>query len=871
MKIITTHSNPDFDGFACCVGLKKLFPEYEIVISGKPAQNLDEFLKLYEDKFLYVREQDLPPKFVIEELVIADTPGTERISEFLKNNISDETNLIIIDHHPSIRDTNETANIRQKIIKETGAASTIVVNLLRERNIPLYKEEATLLAIAVYEDTGSLTFSSTTMDDFYAVMYLLENGANLTTVSDYIRFDLTIDQKTILEELIRNVQLYELAGHKLAISYAESEKFIGGLNAIAAKFWYTYNTETLIVIVRMGKKVYLVGRTKSHEVNLAEMMKTFNGGGHRQAASGSISNASIDEIIHKILQIFPDYVEPVLRAKDIMSKPVRTVFVSDTIDHVNKLMETTGHSSFPIVDENKVVGIVTKKAVDKALNHHLGKRPVKSIMTSRLITAKETDPVKKIKELMIKNGIGRVPIFDENNILVGIITRSDIIRAENYPNAITIRIEESLNFSDVKDIMRERIPRRLLNLLRLLGNYGEDLKIPVYVVGGFVRDLLLGIENFDIDIVVEGNGTKFADYVAESLNVTVVKYEKFLTASLIFKDGLKVDVATARTEYYEQPGELPLVDFSTIKKDLYRRDFTINAMAIKLNPQEFGRLYDFFNCRNDLENGIIRILHSLSFVDDPTRMIRAVRFEQRYGFSIEENTFNILKRNLEDGFLERITGPRIRQEIEKILEEVDPLPAIRRLAEIGILRHIFPKTYYTPTMEEKIKRMLKFLPYLKEKFQNISDFYALSTILLEYYDTKTLDEMRQKYGYPKKFIDSLKASENTIVVVKNMIENEYSFSEIYKILGKANPYTYCQLSSYLNEKEIEYLKKYIERILTTKLEKVSGTYLMERYSLKAGPELNKILENIYSEKLDREIDEFEILEKVLAEVKEDRD
>lgn len=868
MKVITCHSNPDFDGFASCVGLKKIYPEYEIVIAGNPVQNLKEFLRFYEDYFPFITENELKKvNENIEEIIVVDTPGLDRVGDEIKNKLSADTKITIIDHHPDIRNTNDIDEKRtNKLLKLTGAATTIVVNMLKEKGVKLSKEEATLLGIAIYEDTGSFLYSSTTLEDLDAIMYLFNNGLQLNIVSEYIRFDLTIDQKMILNNLLQNAKNYNIENYQITISVDETEKFVGGLSAIVSKFWYAQNVDTFIAIVRMGKKIFVVGRTKSSDIDLAGLMGELGGGGHRQAASATINIASVEEVEHKILQLLPKYISTGLKAKDIMSSPVRTALSTETIEEVNRVMEITGHSGMPVVEGNKLVGIVTKKSVDKALNHGLGKRPIKSIMTSKLITAKLDTPVSQLRKLMVENDIGRIPILDENNILVGIVTRSDIIRTQNVSqSSLSAKENHTIpSFKNLGSLMNERLPKRVVNLLRLIGFYGNETNSPVYVVGGFVRDLLLNIENYDIDIVVEGNGIDFAKYVANQLNAIVVPYEKFFTATVVFRDGFKIDVATARTEYYESPGELPQVDISTIRKDLYRRDFTINAMAIKLNPEEFGTLYDFFNCQRDLEEGIIRVLHNLSFIEDPTRMIRGIRFEQRYDFRMEEHTLSLLKKNLEENYLERVSGSRIRQEIEKILEEKLPLRAIKRMAELGMIKHIFPKTYYTMVMEEKLERLFSFIPFLKDRFDNFSDFYALSTIFLEYYDKSSLEEMRTKYGYPKKFVESLKYTENMILPIKSMIESKYPFSDIYKVLGKANAYVYAHISAYLNSEGHEYLLQYIDTVQNTRLENVTGKKLIEKYQIKSGPILNTILEEIFCKKLDdKNLDEEKFLDELI--------
>ncbi|HOL03891.1 MAG TPA: CBS domain-containing protein [Fervidobacterium sp.] len=870
MKVITSHTNADFDSFACCVGLKKLKPDFEIVLCGIPVQNLKEYLRFYGDTFSFLTESDLKKlSEPIDELIIVDTNGLDRVGDEIKSRLSNDVKITIIDHHPEIWPASEgmaSGERVEKIFRQVGAATTIVVNMLKENGIKITSEEATLLAIGIYEDTGSLLFSSTTIEDVECVLYLLRNGASISVVAEYVRFDLTIDQKHILSEMLQNTAVYDVDDYQITISHAESDKFIGGLAAIVSKFWYTHSVETLIAVVRMGKKTFITARTKSLDIDLAGLMGEFGGGGHKQAASATISAAPVEEVIHKILQLLPKYIFKGIKARDIMSAPVRTVFANETIEDANRIMEVTGHGGLPVIEENKLIGIVTKKSVDKAMNHGLGKRPVKSIMSSKLTTATLDTPVSVLKKMMIDHDIGRIPILDENNMLAGIVTRSDVIKATNSEVHQTHLSGSTVvpTFTNLSKLISERLPNRVVNLLRLLGLYGFDFNISVYVVGGFVRDLLLGIPNYDLDIVVEGNGIEFAKHVGRQLNATVVPYDKFFTASVVFKDGFKIDVATARTEYYEQPGKLPQVDISTIRKDLHRRDFTINAMAIKLNPSEYGTLYDFFNCQKDLKDGIIRVLYNLSFIEDPTRMIRAIRFEQRYDFKMEPSTLELLKKNLEENYLERVSGARIRQEIEKILVEENSLKAIRRMAELGMIRHIFPKTYYTNTMEEKIKTMFRHLPRLQERFEDLNDFYAISTILLEYYDLPTLEELRARYGYPKKFIESLKYAETIIPVVKSLIESQFSFSDVYKVLGKSNPYVYVHLSSYLDDNGMAYLLKYIDTVQNTRLNTISGKMLVEKYNIKAGPVLNSILEQVFSLKLDNpNLDEEEAVKNII--------
>ena len=229
------------------------------------------------------------------------------------------------------------------------------------------------------------------------------------------------------------------------------------------------------------------------------------------------------------------------------------------------------------------------------------------------------------------------------------------------------------------------LPKKVSDILSLAGRIGDDRQVQVCCVGGFVRDILLHLNNLDIDIVVEGNGIEFAKELSEELKGKLVSYRRFGTATVTTQDSLRIDIATARREYYEFPGALPRVNFASMKDDLQRRDFTINAMAFSLNKVSWSRLIDLFNGKQDLKEGIIRVLHNKSFVDDPTRIYRAVRFEQRYDFAICDETERLIRQAIELGVLNKVSEHRIKKEKALVRVEKNPSKVFNRLKQfIGV-------------------------------------------------------------------------------------------------------------------------------------------------------------------------------------------
>jgi tRNA nucleotidyltransferase (CCA-adding enzyme) len=335
-----------------------------------------------------------------------------------------------------------------------------------------------------------------------------------------------------------------------------------------------------------------------------------------------------------------------------MSYPVRTISQDASISQVDKILKTFGHSGIPIVNqEGRLAGIITRKDVDKAIKHGLSHAPVKGFRSHSTIKAGPNSSIDHIQNLMIENGIGRVPVVKKKEI-IGIITRKDILR---YLHGRAY--EPSMEFfsSDLR------------GLFRIISAISKTMKVSTYLVGGIVRDALLKIPNYDIDIVVDGDGIELGKKLAKRLDARLETHKKFMTAVLVLKNGQHIDIATSRVEYYQKPAQLPSVESGSIKQDLARRDFTINSLALSLNRKNFGEILDFFGGREDLKAKKIKVLHKMSFIEDPTRIFRAVRFEKRLGFKMDKHTEALARSAVDMDIVSRLTGVRIRDELIYIL------------------------------------------------------------------------------------------------------------------------------------------------------------------------------------------------------------
>ena len=364
--------------------------------------------------------------------------------------------------------------------------------------------------------------------------------------------------------------------------------------------------------------------------------------------------------------------------------------------NINAMVVVPRMEPEPGSSEPFILGIISRQMVERAISHDLGDQPVQDYMATDVEVLSLNATLADIQEIIIEHRQRLIPIVHERE-LKGIITRTDLLNRlvndpANLPKDLLHEAEyPSLERSrNLTHLLTSSLSKEVIVLLQKVGEVADTLGYNAFVVGGFVRDLLLKKDNMDLDIVVEGNGITFARDLARELRGRVRVHERFGTATVILESGLKLDVATARLEYYEYPAALPTVELSSIKLDLYRRDFTINAMAIQLNPSQFGQLIDFFNSQNDLKQRAIKVLHNLSFVDDPTRIFRAIRFETRMHFNIVKHTDRLIRNAVKMNLFGKADDPRFFTELKLLLNEENAIPAINRLSEFELFPYLWP-------------------------------------------------------------------------------------------------------------------------------------------------------------------------------------
>jgi tRNA nucleotidyltransferase (CCA-adding enzyme) len=713
MDVIVCHLNADFDCISSILGAKKIYPNAIAVLPGSEEKKVREFLQNFHP-FDIKRASDIELES-ITRLIVVDTSNAARLGPLSRLLNSDKVRIHLYDHHPN---TENRIRAELEIIEDVGATATIFTEIIKKRRIPITPLEATVLCLGIYEETGSLRFPTTTERDLMAVAYLLRRGANLNIVSEYIKIELSKDDLELLNELLASSKDIFQYGIKIKVVKASRREYVVDAAALAHRLMDIEDIDGVVMLLEMEGKVIIICRSRVPEFDVSRLLEEFDGGGHPAAGSASLKGIPLEIVEEMILDRLKKTIRPQRVVRDIMTSPVITTEYNTTIKEAEVLMTRYGVNVLPVVRAGSYYGLLSREVVEKALLHGFGKSKVHEFATTDAETTSPDAPLEEVERIMVEHNQRFMPVIEGQRV-VGCITRTDLLRNLYEETLRRKRIEETEVSErpsigrNIANLIKERFPNFIVQLLNDAGGVADTLGYRAYLVGGSVRDLLRGEQNLDIDIVIEGDGITFANALAERLtNVKVVTHRRFNTAKLIFSkrlhpqvpfDNFTVDIATARTEYYESPASLPRVETSSIKKDLYRRDFTINTLAVKLNPDEFGLLIDYFGGQRDIKEKVIRVLHNLSFVEDPTRAFRAVRFAERFNFHISRHTEKLIKSAVKLNLFEKLSGTRLYDELVLIFRETEPIESLRRLGHYGLLSTIHPEIRMNKRLQNLIR------------------------------------------------------------------------------------------------------------------------------------------------------------------------
>jgi len=698
MELIATHIGADFDAFASMLVARRLHPEAKLFFPGSREGSVRRTIEARRIEVPELRQKDVDPA-AITRVILCDVRQHDRIgilAEWLQENPQIE--VWAYDHHPA--SSSDLAVAAGIVDPAAGSTSTLIVEELRRRGLSCAAEEADLLLMGIYEDTGSLTYATTGPRDLQAAAWLLEVGGDLEAVRASVTRPLDPERLDVLHRMTQRLEAHRIRGHRVGVVEVELGKYLEELAPLVSRCLEVFELPLLFALFGEGDRVTLIARGNVEGFDLGEALAEFaGGGGHATAASARLKDRTLLEARERLLEFLRRRLPPAARARDLMIAPFHVLPAGTSIDDAKAELNTRRINAAPVERDGRIVGSVSRQILDAAIQHGLGARPVATVMSPELEWADPEAPAEEVRERML----ARHPRF----VLVGspaagrplgLVTRMQLLRhlhgqLSDFEERIDRRSEQQRERREhIAHLLEKRLPPALGSRIAAIAAVSRQHGVPVYLVGGFVRDLLLERENRDLDLVVEGDGLEYAAWLAQALGGRVRAHRAFLTAVVVDGEGFHVDVATARSEFYRAPAALPEVQTSALRQDLFRRDFSINTLAIRLGPEPRPELIDYFGGRRDLKERTLRVLHSLSFIDDPTRILRAVRLELRLGFRISPETLHLAEVALGEGVFDHLSGSRLREELAMLLD--DPALALRgveRLAELGVLRALDPR------------------------------------------------------------------------------------------------------------------------------------------------------------------------------------
>jgi tRNA nucleotidyltransferase (CCA-adding enzyme) len=584
--------------------------------------------------------------------------------------------------------------------------------------------------------------------------------------------------------------------------------------------------------------------------NVKKVIDIFGGGGHPTAASVFIKNKTIEEIKDKLITEIHLSDFPVLRAKHIMSSPVKTVSPETSIKDALKILVRMGYSGLPLEEEGKITGMISKRDIEKIMLFEKRNRPVKQYATPFVAKVGYDQDLREIEEAMITNDVGRV-LVEKNGKTVGIISRSDLLKALRIKDELLEQPSASSSAflpekNEVTQLMEETLSKEIFKLIKKLGEIAKNTGQKIYLVGGAVRDMFIKEKSLDMDFVLSDDAVTFGRNLNKFLQGDIRIYTDTQTVNFKIND-LNFDFTTARREYYNEKSLIPIIEKASLKEDLKRRDFTINTIAVDITEENFGTLIDFYGGYSDLRKKTIRVLHSLSFIEDPSRILRAIKYMIKFNFVLSNDSESLLKKAVELGSLKVKHSQRIMDELLELLTGDFAKKSVLEMEKLGILKDIF-----------KIKRLSAYKKVRLEKAEKLLKIYRIKedpalvfiSIILDGKTSTEIKSILKFFSFKGRIVNEIVKS-SSIMKRFHLKFSNLNKEELFFLLKSVGEFYILAYLTKVDGKEEAFIKKFMNNVRFIELE-IGGRDL-KNLGLKEGPQYSQIFEEILKLKIKGEI------------------
>jgi tRNA nucleotidyltransferase (CCA-adding enzyme) len=747
MKIILCHANADFDSFGSAVGLSLIHRDASIVFASGVQPDVEGFLAVYRDEFRIIDLKAINLDEVSEVLVV-DTSSSHQVGNFAEVCLRQGLKLHIVDHHTP---GDLISRAHTVVWDKVGAAATLVVEMLIAELIAPSSAFATALALGIHADTGSCLFGSTTLRDLEALVWLYRHGAVPLLYSSFLDPHLTDPQRHLFDAAREAFQIRSIDGLMVGSAVVSVESSALGTGSVVAELHRITEVHLCLLLVNLPQGwVHVVARSSGSIPylrkipNVGDLLRQYGGGGHQGAGSARVRGQDAHVVLAQITATLEQERPWSYRAEEAMSFPLHFIDEGDSLQEAGRLCNQHRFKGLPVSgEEGRLVGIISLRDVEKALRHGLGHAPVKAYMSRKVIMVSPDQLLAEVQNLFAVHDIGRVPVIRDGQP-VGLITRNDLLRFHKRA------LQESTSGREGLPSLGVLLTQAEAHILRICKESAQALSVDLYLVGGAVRDLYLRssgeVQEFtDLDLVVKRRADTHISYIAGALASSVAQRsegrivqqaEQFGTATLELPatyNGLKVDIAESRREHYPYPAADPKVTPGSLQEDLFRRDFSVNAIAYCLVGAEADSIVDLYGGVDDLKDRVIRVLHPLSFTEDPTRIIRGVRLAARRGFHFHDETTALCKEYLYSVLPLTVANAkeampalerRLGVELQLLCESLTWFQSLMLLWDLRAFKLVHLSYKFEPAVRMVFKRAHRLL-----KFVHKGDFVCWSSIL----------------------------------------------------------------------------------------------------------------------------------------------
>ena len=729
-----------------------------------------------------------------------------------------------------------------------------LVNRLRDKLVHFSSEDMQTFRLAVTEKTWAGLSARVKAEDHRAITFLDRQTLAPGRIANTVVLGMHDGQTALYRQLLKNIEDIQPGYWPITLIAVKVGNQVQDIEPVVDAIWSDISPPVLLLMLTFGNFTRVWCRSSPTQIDFREIFADFRPGRLRNWVYFSFSGAGHEPNRSRVLQHLEKNLKPDLTAGDIMSASPQCIDWHASVRSAFDTMLKFNIMSLIVMQNHEFAGIVTRRDLDRALQMNLLDSEIGPYVPTSMPIVSPGTPVRVLKNLMVRYNLTRLPVLHGTEV-VGIITTHELLRSlpDYLPlphDFLPLAEQASLPGSaELEKLLKLVFSLRIYHVLQQIGRYASQQSVNAFAVGGFVRDLLLERQNFDIDVVVIGDAIPFAAGLSREFSCDYKVYDRFHTARIYLED-LKIDFSSARIEHYSDPGALPHIEFSGLSNDLYRRDFTINALALSLNPEHFLELKDFFGGYNDLINRRIRILHSFSFLEDPTRLFRAIRFAGRFNFALEQDTRRAFELAINREAPENLSLKRIGAEISRCLNEDRPQQIVADLFSAGLMKYLSPEMVEADILPGRFKLIRSLIRRFKPLGEDIDSeaifWTGILSVIRNDNTEKILDALGTPHSRRRLILQALTAMKTVPVAIVKVDETDAR--ALYDLLHELALEAMLSLMAFSldkrNARKILHFIMYLRKIKCD----ITGKDLIS-VGIQPGPHMRRIFSHIIELKL----------------------